>query len=453
MKKLLLALPLVAGASWAGSTYYSAAQTEAAYTRLLEQLNTRTNGVFVLKSTEYEGGVMESTAVTEVRSTEKTGEDFQFFLKHKINHSLVSVDPDNARFGAASIVTTLLVDDSYSDEAKAFMESFDTGEPFVATTEVAVDGATNSEIKINALDHSDGDAAIKSGGTIINMVTTADGNVTGEGTTSDFLFSEGEQKTADMSNLTMKFNMSKLEGEETLSPYFYDANFELTMDESKIVDNGEQVALIEGVRYVISQDLSSDEPSANFNMGVASLAVDAIPLESFDVDLALTGFSITEMMANEAFFKEMQSVDKPEELLFSAKGIELLRATFKPDTKMAIKLDAKSTEGDGNAAVDLWFTGNGSDDGYTGMATTGDLAKSIAGSASIDIDKAAIMLTPLGGMLEHPMAQAYVTVTEDKVMMNANLDQLVLKVNEQMIPLEMMAGDMMNMPLEMLLEM
>jgi len=109
-----------------------------------------------------------------------------------------------------------------------------------------------------------------------------------------------------------------------------------------------------------------------------------------------------------------------------------------------------SSEGDGDAAVDLWFAGNGSDDGYTGMVTTGDLAKSIAGTAVVDIDKSALMNTPLGGMLEHPMAQAYLTVTENKVTLNANLDQLVLKLNEQIIPLELMAGDMLNMPLEAL---
>jgi len=164
MKKLLLALPLVAGAAWAGTTYYSGAQTEAAYNRLLEQLNNSSNKNLVLKSTEYNAGTMESTAVTEVRGTTARGKDVHFFLKHQINHSLVSVAPENPRFGAASIITTLKVDESYSDGAKEFMKSFDTGEPFVATTEVSVDGATTSEIKINALDLSEDDTLIKSSG-------------------------------------------------------------------------------------------------------------------------------------------------------------------------------------------------------------------------------------------------------------------------------------------------
>jgi len=430
MKKLLLALPLVAGASWAGTTYYSGAQTEAAYTRLLEQINT--NKAFEVKSTEYEAGIMESTAITEVRSTEASGQDIQFSLKHQINHSLVSVAPENPRFGAASIVTTLLVDDNYSDDFKKVLKSFDSGEPFVATTEVAVDGATDSVIKVNAFDHTENDTTLKTTASIINLTTAADGNITGDAALENFMFSEGTDKKADLSNLAMIFNASKLEGQEKMSPYFYDVDFDLSMDESTIVDDGTQVALVKGISYVLSQDLSSDEPSVNVNVGVDSLEIETLPLKSFDTAIALSGFSIKDMMANESFYEQFKTTTKPEEILLSEQGIEILRSTFKPDTKIAVKLDAES------------------DDGYSGMVNVGDLAKSIAGIAVIDIDKSALMNTPLGGMLEHPMAQAYLTVTEDKVTLNANLDKLVLKLNEQIIPLELMAGDMLNMPLEAL---
>jgi len=453
MKKLLLALPLVAGVSWAGTTYYSGAQTEAAYNRLLEQINAKSNEMFVLKSTEYKAGIMESTAITEVASTEKSGEDIRFLLKHQINHSLVSVAPQNPRFGAASIITTLLVDDSYSADAKKFMESFETGEPFIATTEVAVDGATDSEIKINAVDHSEDDVIFKNSGAIINLATTASGDVTGNGVNDLFVVSEGDNKKMEMSNLAMKFDMKKLPGEDNISPYLHDINFEASVDEGHFVDAGEQVGKVKGITYVINQKLSADEPSAIFNMGVESLEVEAIPLKSLDFGVALTGFSMTEMLANKSFYQELQNARDPGEYLFTGKGLEIMRATFKPDTKMALKMDAKSSDGDGNAAIDLWFAGNGSDDGYTGMATAGDLAKAIAGTAVADIDKSVIMMTPLGGMLEHPMAQAYLTVGEDNVSLNATLEALVLKLNDQIIPLELMAGDMLSVPLEALLEM
>lgn len=452
MKKLLLALPLVAGASWAGTTYYSGAQTEAAYTRLLEQLNASGN-MFVLKSTAYEAGVMRSTAITEVRSTDAIDQDIHFFLEHQINHSLVSVSPGNPRFGAASIVTTLKMDDSYTDDAKDFFQLFDNGEPFVATTEVAVDGATNSEIKVNAIDHSEKDVTIKSSGASINVATTAEGNVKGDGIAESFMFSEGDDKQADMSGFAINFNMTRLENEGKVSSYLSDGEIELSLEKSEIMENAQQVASIEGVKYVVTSNLSADKPSTSANIGVNSITIDQVPLKSFDMDMVLSGFSIADIIANDAFFEELKNANNPEELIFSEKGLELIRATLQPDTKMSVKLDAVSTEGNGNAAIDLRFAGNGSDDGYTGMLTTGDLAKSIAGTAAVNVDKAAIMKTPLGGMLEQPLVQAYLNITEDKVSLNADLDQLLLKVNGQMIPLELMAGEMLQMPLEALLKM
>jgi len=652
MKHLLLALPLIASVAWAGTTYYSGAQTEATYSRILEQLNALSKDELVFESTEYNAGVMESTAITEVRSAENSDKKIHFYLKYQINHSLVSVASENPRFGAASIITTLMIDKSLSNDDKQLIQSFENGEPLIATTEVAVDGATSSQIIINALDHKEDDKTIQSSGTVINLATTADGNVTGDSTTEEIMFSKGDDEKANLSNVTLKFNLnrtqsdeaalaylydldweatmdefsfvelpetsvgisdfyskistdkfgngtskspfyyllhldelniedlnfkeldyestvgefrikddanenattsdtvmrfniSRSEGPDSDSPFFYDAilessigdfsfvedadkkadmsdfiiyanfyyainmenldvkdlnfediNYEVKLDEFNfaegsdekvsssdmamhininkikqaknqspfffdlalegkmgtlnVVESGKQQASIEHAHYVLVQNLSADEPYSKFGMGVDSMDIESIPLQSFLVDMALTGFSTTEMMANQSFYEDLKAAKNPEEILFSEKSIEIMRASIKPDTKLAIKFNAKSSEGNGNTWIDFRFTGNGTDDGYTGMVTTGDLAKSFAGSAVVNIDKSALMLTPLGDMLEHPMAQAYLTITEDKVTLNANLEKMVLKLNEQVIPLDLMAGDMLDMPLESL---
>jgi len=663
MKKLLLTLPLVAGISWAGSTYYSGEQAEASYNRMLEQINALSKDVFVLKSTEYQAGIMESTAITEFTTLPAAGREFTVSLKHQINHSLISVDSKNSRFGSASIITTLLLDDNITDEGKAFLTSFESGQPFVITTEVAVDGATTNEIIVNSVEHTKDNSTFKTSGALINLDTSASGSVTADMSTDNLVFSDSSDEQVNLSDINLTFDMKKLAGEAD-APNFYDLNMETTLgeftviqgDESdvnfsdmstkldlqnvgygenvsplyylfhvkelnllaidfdqldyeanlaemKIVDsedesgtltnmstifnvgksdtaedssaiyydvnietkvddfnvdsptgdavsmsnllfkvnmgnfgngetlvaffhaldtdeveieninlddvtfeakmdemdvaqegdngvktsdvamqfemnklgtednasslffdlnlgakmgkidvikNGVQLALIEGARYVLAQDLSSGEPSAKFSVGVDSLEVPALPLKSFIADLALTGFSMQELIANESFFEELKTASKPEKFLLSEKAAGIMRATFKPDTKLAIKLDATSSEGNGNADADVWFAGNGSDDGYTGMVTVGDLAKSFAGTAVGDIDKPALMLTPLGSMLEHPMAQAYLTITDDKVTLNATLDKLILKLNEQIIPLDLMAGEALNRPLDAL---
>jgi len=664
MKKLLLALPLVAGVSWAGTTYYSGAQTEAAYTRLLEQVNALTKDLIVVKSTKYAAGIMESTAVTEVRSATGSGENVHFFLKHQINHSLISVDAENPRFGAASIITTLMVDESYSDSDQQFLKSFESGEPFVATTDVAIDGATTSKITINAVDFAKDGKTLNSSGAIINLATTAAGSANGDMTSDKIIFSdntaeqvsssdmfvtfdmsklentenpssffydlsfestvgefevvegndenvalvdmsvkldmdkfgtgnkasplfnilhieelnpedidfanltyeanldevsivdgadksgnlsdmsmkinvrkiedtkaassmlydvsletktgkfnyaesdddlvnladmsakltvekfgngkkiaeifsalqstslkpedlnfddinfdaklgemdvvEGTDKKVSTSDITMKFDMNRVGNTEAVSPFFFDLNFEAKVDEVDVVEGGQQQALIEDAHYKVVQDLSSDEPSATISAGVDSMEVEAIPLKSFDADMTLAGFSMTELMANDSLLEALKAGGKPEDILLSDESVEIMRATFKPDTKLTIKLDAESSEGNGNAAADFWFAGNDSDDGYTGMVTVGDLAKSFAGTAVLYVDKSALMLTPLGEMLEHPMAQAYLTITENNVTMNASLEKLILKVNEQVIPLDLMAGDVLERPLETL---
>jgi len=451
MKKLLLALALVACASWAGTTYFSSTQTETAYAQMLEQMVG--NESLVLKSTEYKAGMMQSTAITEVHSTEAFDKDLHFFLEHQINHSLVSIDPTNPRFGAANIVTTLKTDNNYSDDTKALVQSFESEEPFVITTNVAVDGSTSSEIRLRAVDHSKDQIMLKSSGGIINVRTTASGDVAGEAATNSFLLDMNTERKADLANVAIKFNMTKIAGENRLSQFFHDLNLELKIDKTTLDEADATSIQAEGIHYLLTQDFSSEAPSAYSNLSVDKLETDVIPLESFDIDITTTGFSIKELIANEYFINQVQAANNPAELLLSDQGLELIRATIQPETKIAVKFDATSTEGNSSAAVDLWFTGNGSDDGYTGMVTTGDLAKTIAGTAVADIDKATLMLTPLGSMLEQPMVQAYATVTDDKVMLNANLDNLILKLDKQVIPLEFLAGGMLKRPLESLLGM
>jgi len=660
MKKLLLTLPLVAGVSWAGTSYYTGAQAQAAYTRMLDQLNAIGQDVFVLESTEYNAGIMESSAITEIRSAEGSKKNIRLSLNHQINHALINVAHENSSFGAVNIITTLIVDESYSADNKEILKSFETGQPFVATTEVSVDGATTSQIKINAINYSKDDNYYKSKDAVVNITTTPSGSVTGNASASHFLFNSDEHKKGELSDLSTQFNLTKLESKEnssehqynlnyeatlgevslmssdeenvtfsnlssnlnvgkletgnaaspifyalhpkqlnlekldfqnlayetnmgevdivesgekrgkmtdmgisvsiaksqsdgTPSPIYYDIsaesttgqmdifesgekngnfsnmflkfnidkfgngkklsppfddvkfenlkfdgfNFETNMDEMNIVDNKTLIesadtsmkinikrsrnpqsvstflfdanlaaqmgkikvamddyliAAIDGARYALTQDLSSDEPFTSFSAGVDAIEIPAVPLKSFDSEISLTGFSTKDLLANNSFFDELKNADKPEKLILSEKGAELARGTLKPDTKLAIKLDAKSIDGNGDATADVWFAGNGSDDGYTGMLTVGDFAKSFAGTASVDIDKAAIMQTPLSAMLDHPLAKTYLIITEDKIKLDANLESLILKINEQIIPLDLMAGEALNRPLKDILD-
>ena len=109
MRKVLLALPLVASASWAGSTYYAGSQAQPAYEKLLADLNQAASGMFILESASYSAGFTESSAITNVKLLH-IEEPVIFQLQHSINHSPVGTDPEGARFSASSITTTINAD-------------------------------------------------------------------------------------------------------------------------------------------------------------------------------------------------------------------------------------------------------------------------------------------------------------------------------------------------------
>ncbi len=448
MKKLVLALPLIAGASWAGTTLYSGAQTQPAYERFLEQMNS--TRILVFESKNYDAGFMKSTAVTEVRFNDEDSQEVLFTLNHKISHSPVRMVPESARFGAANIVTTLALDKIKNDEQRDFLTSFDTGEPFVITTDVAMDGTTTSEIKINAVENMGEEAVITSSAATVNLLTGAEGNMKGNGELSKLLITDNSNERGEVSDLTFQFDMDKLEGETSLAKFFYNINLKANVAEAKIVDNStdEPLAIVKDIYYGMDQKLADKEPYVNFSMGVNSIATDAIPLRSLDLKSAVTGFQVKALIANADYFAGITSSDEPDKLLFTGKGLEIIRATFPPDTRITIDATADTLDGAIDAKIKLWFAGNGSPDGYTGMVTVGDLAKAFAATININADKSAIIASPLGELLGHPFALLYLNITDDKVILNASLDRLSLLVNGQTLPLELMAGEMLTVPLK-----
>lgn len=90
MKKLLLALPLIAGTSWAGTSYYAGSSTKDAYSDLLVQLNEFKP--FTLVNEQYSAGIATSTAITVVKASSAPDAEILFRLHHDINHSPVGLN-------------------------------------------------------------------------------------------------------------------------------------------------------------------------------------------------------------------------------------------------------------------------------------------------------------------------------------------------------------------------
>ena len=451
MKKLLLALPLFAGAAWAGTTAYSGAQTEPAYKLLLEQMDSK---MFSVTPKDFDGGFMNSEAVTEVRSKEKPDSEPLFLLNHTINHSPVSMVPETARFGAANIITTLDINSVKDEELKKILQAFDTGAPFVVNTDISIDGDSNSKITLNSIDHSDKNGNFKADKSVYEINTTMDGLISGNGNLNNIqILNNKNGGEVALNGASLNFDIKRVKAGSTVQSLFGDAKIEFNMDEMNIVEAGRPLASLTGARLEMEQQFSDEDPVVNFGIGAQSVESEELPIKSFDFNTALNGFSVEKMKSHTAFLVRLQNAADPAEVLLSPEGLDMIRSTFTPGTKLALDLKADSTEGDTDGDVSIWFTGNDSDDGYTGMETVGDLAKAIAGTANIELDRSLLALSPMGQMLDDPIAQAYLTITDDKVILKANLDKLVLQLNDQMLPLELMGGEILQMPLEFLTQM
>ena len=153
MKKLLVALPFVATASWAGTTLYSGSQTRTAYDELVAQLDRSTT--LAVSAESYEAGFTESRAVTRVRLSDSPDAEVLFRLHHEIEHSPVGLADGGARVGAARIVTTL-VTDALDDEVRDVLASFEGGEPFVLESDVGFGGAVAHAFRVARFERAGG---------------------------------------------------------------------------------------------------------------------------------------------------------------------------------------------------------------------------------------------------------------------------------------------------------
>ena len=106
MKSLIVALPLIAGATWAGTSYFAGAQSEAGYDQFLSQTNAANFLTFEKES--FEQGLTTSKAVTVVKESSAPDAEVLFRLAHDINHSSVQLNDNSPSVGTATIRTTLV---------------------------------------------------------------------------------------------------------------------------------------------------------------------------------------------------------------------------------------------------------------------------------------------------------------------------------------------------------
>lgn len=443
MKKLLLALPLVAGASWAGSTYYAGTQAQPAYEKLLADLNESAAGVFTLETKEYTAGFTHSTAITNVK-LEGLPEPVLIQLKHEIQHSPVGSDPQGARFSASSIVTTLLQDAIEDKMVSEFVASFDGGEPFVLHTDVSFTGNVVSDLQLNKISiEADSGTFSFDGGRF--ETTSFDSKIDISGVLGQFKFDDGTGNGINIAESSSQFDLLQVAkgvytGEQSMTFPLVTVKNDIWGHDFKIED------------IVLDSTTTLEGENINSKTGLSVANIESpMPLNSLHWDFALNGLSVKgfeQYLTTMNKLSSMQAEDWVDSDSFEAELKKAFTGLLSPGTKLTNKLTLTNDGGDVIGDINVSFLGDGSASGIDAMTTVGDLLRAITVNVDLDADAPAIDMTPAAMFMMHPMAQQYIVSDGTKYSSTISVADLMLDVNGNLQPLEFMLGDELNQPLD-----
>ncbi len=455
MKKLLLALPIVAGASWAGTSYYAGVQSETAYDNLLSQLQLMQPLSFEKES--YETGLTTSNAVTIVRAVSEKNEKAPvlFRLLHEINHSPVRLEDGSPEVGTATI-RTIVSEDSNHPKFKEVRELFKGDEPIELITTVGVGGVVESVANISALEvnHPDKAETLSIDASSFT-ISVQDEQAKGSGNLGaiNILGADGEVIKGSPSNFNAEGMIS--------GSNIFDYEFLWTMDELSIKSENLPDAL---VFSDISSSVNSEVKGQtldqtivfdlkNIDLGAAA-PKDASPLTSARLDIAVNNVNVQAM---KEYRETVNQFGVAEQIEQSDRFISELYSTITNLITKDVEVDYRLTLGNDGGSADagflIRFIGDDSETGRDYIVTAGDALNAIEIEVDVKADKAAVELTPAAGFMYSPQAQMALLDNGDHYLGKGSIKQSVGDLNGQQFPLQEMLGGMLDMPLEALMEM
>ncbi|MBX2881226.1 MAG: YdgA family protein [Granulosicoccus sp.] len=442
MRKLLFLLPLVAGASWAGTTYYSGVQTQPAYDKLLSQLNQMKP--FTVVSEEYNAGFIQSTAITRVTASPAPDAEVLFRLKHVIDHSPVGVDAAGTRVGANSVVTTLMIEDMPAELAAGFNGE----EPLVLHTRVNMSGDTVNELDIAMFSMSEEGKSVDFGGGNYHFTSSPDGRVFGEGVLQ-------AMSVTDDTGMEIKVDASPTMVDlQRVAQSIYSGSYSITFPSVAVK------APATGMEFDVKDvELSSTSKiDQGLYTGDVALAVGSLnsplPVNSANWTFSMHDFSLDGLQKFNDTVESLSMMDPDmtamEEQDAVAAVIDAYKSLITPGIGLKNEVKVTNDGGDIELLAALSFKGDGSASGTDNLVTVRDLLLALTANVKLDADAEAVNQTPLAMMMMHPMASQY--VIDDGVTYSSDIKvaDLIIDANGDPQSLEMMLGGMLEMPLDFL---
>jgi len=174
------------------------------------------------------------------------------------------------------------------------------------------------------------------------------------------------------------------------------------------------------------------------------LPVDDFRFSTKIENLGMNGFS--EIMKYTDTIDEQAFIDDPDaEIERMAKAYKQLVV---PGSALHYGLELGNSEGDAKAFTKVVFQGFDDSSDPDTKATVGDLLGALTGQLDLNADLSAIAMTPLPMLLGSPGISDWLVNDGETISSKITLEKLVINANGNPIPLEMMLGEMLQMPLD-----
>ena len=451
MKKLLLSLPLVAGAAWAGTSYYAGVQAETAYDNLLSQIGL---DPMVFEKESFEKGLSKSQAVTVVRESHSPDAPVVFRLNHEINHAPIQSNDDGLQFASATIRTTF-TEDSDSEKFNEFRALFKDDVPVEIITNAGVGGNIDSVVNVGAFEVKidDDDNMMSIAKSSIDLKTT-DGRTKGEGDLGAITMTDSNGITSTVASSELTFDVASGDYWKHGYEFLWSAS-ELTVDSPDLPTPVVASNLSVGTDSVVNSNNLNQTVSIKIgqvDMGDV-MPLDVAPVTSGSLDVVISELSLDALQSYIDWINQSSIAEQLE--LSEELSAELVTQLLSLVTKdIGLKYDLKLGNSGGEAQADyrVKFLGDDSPTGYDNIVTVSDLLNVLDIDLTVNADKSAIDMTPAAAFMQSPEAQMAFIDEGDQYTGKATLDGTTVDVNGNLFPLEDMLGGMLEMPLADLLE-
>ena len=440
MKKLLLALPLIAGTSWAGTSYYVGSSTQDAYTELLTQLNEFKP--FTLINEEYSAGLAKSTAITKVMASAAPDAEVLFRLQHDIDHSPVGLDGAGVRFGAAAIKTTLVLP---NDASHSMLQGFSSEESVVINTDVKFDGSATHQLLVSSFETMKDGESIKFDGLDYSAVVNGDA-IKGFGSIGEFTF-DSPMASIKLAPGTIDVDLEKF------ADGVFSGSYGILFDELSI----ESVAMPFGVTaqeigFSSNSKINGTTFDTDGNISVGNIE-SPLPVNNFSIAVGTHDLSV-EGTSN--YFKTMSqfsalSADNASNPEFLNQWFSAMIGVFIPRAGITYDIDVNNDGGNANVKISMSVIDDSSPNypttGLTSLTTVRDLLNVTQAEFSLQADAAALDQTPLAAFLVSPQVEQFVLADGVSYQSKINVKDLIVDINGNPLSLELIMGDTLDMPL------